>query len=129
MEKADEALQEGKAVYNVDMFTWYRDGLVIALYVLPAIASLLCIIGIKYRTISRIFFYFEMINFFLQVMISKIPATPWDSTFQISTSLLVGISFSVDIKSNVLALLIIHPICDIMRTNLEQWEVTTGYVI
>ena len=116
-------------MYNVDMFTWYRDGMVIALYALPAIALLLCIIGIKYRTISRIFFYIEMINFLLQVMIPKIPATPWDSTFQISTSLLVGISFSVDIKSNVFALFIIHPICDIMRTNLEQWEVTTGYVI
>ena len=119
MKKADEALQKDTVEFNIEMFIWYRDALEIAFYVLPAFVLFLCILGIKYRSIARIFFYIEMVNFFFQILIPKIPATPWDGTFQISMSLLVGLSFLVDIKSNLLALIIIHPVCDIMRTNLE----------
>ena len=92
-------------------------------------AFLLCMVGIKYRSIGRIFFYFEMLNFILSVSIPKIPAIPWNGSFQISLSLLVSIGFSVDVKSNLIALIITLIILDIFRTSLEHWEVNTGYVI
>ena len=86
-------------------------------------------VGIKYRSIGRIFFYFEMLNFILSVSIPKIPAIPWNGSFQISLSLLVSIGFSVDVKCNLIALVITLILLDVFRTNLEYWEVNAAYVI